>query len=201
MLLFVILWRANPASAEPTQQICGAVSITEPAEFQLSTARPQIAWLPVPGARAYRVKVDSRVPQGEKVFTLDTEVTSPSFLPASPLAEQRAKVRVEITPVCQAGPGTPALLQFYIDTSPACGQVADLRVEVDNGKRNLIWHGPSTATRYSLWVYTLDKGRLLAKAELREAPWELPEDLRGPAMVSLKPYCPPGQGAFSFLAL
>lgn len=200
-LMLVILLQSSEAMAESIEASCGPVSVTDPVQFEIHAARPLISWVPVPNATAYRVKVDSRVPQGEKVFAADTQVTTASFLPASPLAEARAKVRVEITPLCREGPGVSVLRQFYIDLAPICGSVTELRLEQGQGRRWLSWRGPPGALRYGAWAYAPDTGNLLAAAELRDSKWALPEELRGPAIISIRPQCSLGQGEFSFFAL
>jgi hypothetical protein len=62
---------------------CGPVIVIEPHTSKTSDSRPNLAWEPIPGASAYRIKLDSRIPEGEKVFSAEVQVSTTSFLPAN----------------------------------------------------------------------------------------------------------------------
>lgn len=147
-----------------------------------------------------RVKLDSRIPEGEKVFSAEVQVSTTSFLPAKALTESRAHVRATITPICGTADGAPTVYQFDIDTAPACGTDSNIRISNASGKRQLLWAGPKSAQSHNLWVYAVDTGKLLSNAEVSESSWMFPDDLVGPAIIAIRPKCAAGQGMFSYLA-
>jgi hypothetical protein len=179
---------------------CGPATLTEPVKTKIDNNRPNISWQPVAGASAYRIKLESRVPEGEKVFSAEIQVTAPNFLPAKPLTESRAHVRAAITTICGNTEGPTAIYQFDIDTAPACGADSNVRFSKEGDVRQLRWVGPKSAQSHNVWVYAVDTGKLLSNAEVTEPRWVLPADLSGPAVIATRPKCPSGQGMFSYLA-
>lgn len=179
---------------------CGPVIVIEPHTPKTSDSRPNLAWEPITGASAYKIKLDSRIPEGEKVFSAEVQVSTPSFLPAKALTESRAHVRATITPICGTAEGIPTIHQFDIDTAPACGTDSNIRIINASGKRQLLWIGPKSAQSHNLWVYAVDTGKLLSNAEVSESSWMFPDDLVGPAIIAIRPKCAAGQGMFNYLA-
>src|SRR5262245_19744191 len=96
----------------------------------------QLAWTPVEGATAYRVRLQSRVPNGRVVASHDTVVTTPSFRPPQPLAEHRAKVTVRLNAVCGAETSAESVSWFLIDTSVGCN-IGELNAKAAGGKARL----------------------------------------------------------------
>lgn len=179
---------------------CGPVTVIEPHIPKISNSRPNIAWEPIRGASAYRIKLDSRIPEGEKVFSVEVQVSTPSFLPAKALTESRAHVRATITPICGAADGISTIHQFDIDTALACGIDSNITISNAGGKRQLLWTGPKSAQSHNLWVYAVDTGKLLFNAEVSESNWMFPDELVGPAIIAIRPKCAAGQGMFNYLA-
>ena len=200
--LTIVLVCLLPYSAEAASppNACGPVVVIEPHAPKISDSRPNLAWEPMPGASAYRVKLDSRIPEGEKVFSAEVQVSTTSFLPAKALTESRAHVRATITPICGTADGIPTIYQFDIDTAPACGTDSNIRISNADGKRQLLWAGPKSAQSHNLWVYAVDTGKLLSNAEVSESSWMFPGDLAGPAIIAIRPKCAAGQGMFNYLA-
>lgn len=128
---------------------CGPVIVMEPHTPKTSDSRPNIAWEPIPGASAYKVKLDSRIPEGEKVFSAEVQVSTSSFLPAKALTESRAHVSATITAICGTADGIPTIHQFDIDTGPACGTDSNIRISNASGKRQLLWVGPKSAQSHN----------------------------------------------------
>lgn len=186
--------------AAPVPNECGAVTVTEPSSTKIDNNHPHIAWRPVSGASAYRIKLESRIPEGEKVFSAEVQLTAPNFFPAKPLTESRAHVRAAITPICGSREGAPTIYQFDIDTGAACGTDSDITLGRDGGKRQLRWVAPKSAQSHNVWVYAMDSGKLLSNAEVIEARWVFPDELASPAIIAIRPKCASGQGRFSYLA-
>jgi hypothetical protein len=189
-----------PVEAAPPPDACGPVVVIEPHTAKTSDSRPNLAWTPIPGASAYRIKLDSRIPEGEKVFSAEVQVSTTSFLPAKALTESRAHVRATITPICGTADGIPTVYQFDIDTASACGTDSNIRISNASGKRQLLWAGPKSAQSHNIWIYEADTGKLLSNAEVSESSWMFPDDLVGPAIIAIRPKCAAGQGMFSYLA-
>jgi len=189
-----------PVEAASALDACGPVIVIEPHARKIIDNRPNLAWEPIPGASAYRVKLDSRIPEGEKVFSAEVQVSATSFLPAKALTESRAHVQATITPICGMGDGTPTIYQFDIDTASACDNDSNIRISNAGGKRQLLWAGPKSAQSHNIWVYAVDTGKLLSNTEVSETSWMLPDDLAGPAIIAIRPKCATSQGIFSYLA-
>jgi len=83
-------------------------------------AKPAIAWMPVKGATSYRVRIQSRVPNGRVLAQHDAVVSEPRFFPPQPLADYRAKVTVRLIAICGKEKSAEAVSWFIIDASAAC---------------------------------------------------------------------------------
>ncbi len=153
--------------------------------------QPRLAWTRVVAASAYRVRLQSRVPDGRVLATHDTVVNSPQFLPPRPIAEHRAKVTVRLSAICGSETSAESVASFIIDTSPAC-KLGGLEAALDAGKASVKWPALAGARSYEVRAYRLADGRLLASQHTREAAVELA--LGEPAVVSVRPACAAGLG-------
>ena len=165
---------------------CAPLAPTQPArEATVPDARPEIAWAPVPGARSYRVQIESRVPEGRVVERIDATVSATRFVPPRPLAEERAAVKVLITPDCAKAPNLgerPAW--FFIDATRACASPDGLEFS----PRGVEWRASRRATRYEVEVYASPEGRLLARSETPLTYAALPV-ASTPVLVAVRPRC------------
>jgi hypothetical protein len=154
---------------------------------QTTERHPRLSWAAVPGATSYRIRVQSRVPDGRVLAFHDTVVNGPEFLPPQPLAEHRAKVTVRLNAICGAETSAETVGTFVIDTSSLC-RLEDLAVD----KTTLKWPAVAGARSYEVRAYRLGDGRLLASHETRET--AAPLALKESAVVSVRPACAAGLG-------
>ena len=153
--------------------------------------QPRIDWTAVPEANAYRVHLQSRVPEGRVVSVHDTAVKQAAFLPPQPLAEHRAKVTVRVSAVCGSETSAEAVSWFLIDTSPTC-RLGEMSAVADAGTASLRWQPVAGAVSYEVRAYGLLDGRLMASQETRAPEAKL--GLSDGAVVSVRPACASGLG-------
>jgi hypothetical protein len=110
--------------------------------------KPAIAWSPVEGATFYRLRMQSRVPNGRVLAQHDVVVNEPRFFPPQPLADYRAKVTIRLAAICGKAASAESVSWFMIDASAAC----------------------SGAGRVENRAYALTDGRLITKQESRTIP-------------------------------
>jgi hypothetical protein len=151
----------------------------------------QIAWAAVEGATGYRMRLQSRVPNGRVVASHDTVVTTPSFRAPQPLAEHRAKVTVRLNAVCGAETSAESVSWFLIDTSAGC-RIGEVNASAAAGKARLDWKAVPGAQTYDVRVHALADGRTIAARETRSPQAEI--ELREAAVVSVRPACAAGLG-------
>jgi hypothetical protein len=167
-----------------------ATAVCESPQLAASAAsdkHPRLAWTAVSGATAYRIRLQSRVPEGRVLAFHDTVVSAPEFLPPRPLAEHRAKVTVRLNAICGAETSAESMSTFVIDTTPLC------RLDEFEADGALVkWRPVASARSYEVRAYRLSDGRLLASHETREAAAQLA--LKEPAVVSVRPACAGGLG-------
>jgi len=174
-----------------------AIAVCEPPRQTLPHAalvadkHVQVAWTPVDGATGYRVRLQSRVPNGRVVASHDTTVTTPYFRPPQPLAEQRAKVTVRLNAVCGGESSAESVSWFLIDTSAGC-RIGEINAKAAAGKATLQWKAVPEAQTYDVRVHALGDGRTIAARETRAPQAEI--ELREAAVVSVRPACAGGLG-------
>jgi hypothetical protein len=174
-----------------------ALAECEPPRFPLKESaatldkQPQIAWQATQGATAYRVRLQSRVPNGRVVASHDTMVTTTSFRPPQPLTEHRAKVTVRLNAVCGAETSAESVSWFLIDTSAGC-RIGEINAKAAAGKARLDWKAVPEAQTYDVRVHALGDGRTIAARETRTPVAEI--ELREAAVVSVRPACAAGLG-------
>lgn len=178
-----LLAQAAMAACEPPRAVA-------PADTTITEARPGIAWQPVQGATGYRVRLQSRVPNGRVLASYDTRVAAPAFAPPQRLAEYQAKVTVRVLALCGAEQSEETVAAFVIDTSPLC-VLRELSVSAGGGNARIKWAPVAGAARYEVRLLGVD-GRLLGYAESRGSEAELA--LPASAMVSVQPVCAAGRG-------
>lgn len=173
---------------------CEEAALAQPAPLSTVTgARPLVAWRALSGEGPYRVEIESRVPEGRVLVSLDTLVDTTRFRPPRPLTDHRATVKVRITRGCPVDDGSalrerPA--SFQIDTRPLCPAPARLALSAD--RRQLEWTAVPRALRYDVSLLDLD-GVRLAQAETRAPVFALPPR-SDPIVAVVRPYCATGFG-------
>jgi hypothetical protein len=180
---FAVLLFFGPLSAFAACEAPQLSLATEP----VTEKQPRIAWAAAPAATAYRVRVQSRVPDGRVLAAYETVVNAPQFLPPRPLAEHQAKVTVRLSALCGSETSAESVSTFMIDTSSAC-KLAGLELE----NTSLKWPAVPGARSYEVRAYRLTDGRLIASQETRDAGAQLP--LKESAVISVRPACAAGLG-------
>jgi hypothetical protein len=100
LLTALLLWQT------PGTVACQSSGIVAPARGStVADARPVLTWLVIPGAIRYRVEIESRVPEGRILVSLDTQVSGTRFQPPQPLTDHRAAVKVRVTAGCPPDDG------------------------------------------------------------------------------------------------
>jgi hypothetical protein len=147
--------------------------------------RPEIEWRAVPGARSYRIQLESRVPEGRVIERVDTSVADNRFIPPRPLADRRAAVKVLVTADCANAPAIAAQAAwFFIDAAPTCPAPQKL-VAMD---RSAEWSAVPGATSYELEVYALPDGRLLLRRDTPLTTATLPADSSS-KLIAVRSHC------------
>jgi hypothetical protein len=170
---------------------CTAPKLIGPNAGSLTERQPRLTWETVTGATGYRVRLQSRVPDGRVIAAHDTVVSGPGFLPPQALAEHRAKVTVVLSAMCGSQTSAESISSFVIDTSARC-RLGELDATLESGKASLRWRAVAGAQSYEVRAYRLLDGRLLASQETREAAAQL--SLAEAAVLSVQPACRDGMG-------
>lgn len=170
---------------------CDAPRLVAPVATEVTATQPRIAWTRVGKASAYRVRVQSRVPDGRVLAAHDTVVGATEFLPPRPIAEHRAKVTVRLNALCGSETSAESVFSFVIDTSTLC-RLGGLEAVFDSGKAVLKWPVLPEARSYEVRAHRLADGHPLASRQTRETAIELP--LAEPAVLSVRPACAGGLG-------
>jgi hypothetical protein len=151
---------------------------------------PRLTWQAVEGASSYRVRVQSRIPDGLVIATHDTAVSKPEFLAPQPLTQHRAKVTVRLNAICGAETSADAVSVFMIDTSAVC-KLGEVDAAFEGGTATLKWRPVAGARSYEVRAHALD-GRFLVSQETRDAASRVA--LKETAVVSVRPACAAGLG-------
>jgi len=198
VLLAVSLW----AGATAVATACERVQLLYPGEGALvAERRPAIRWEPLTGVDRYRVQLESRIPEGRVLVSLDTVVTGTTFSPPQPLTDFRAAVKLRVTSQC-AAEGFEALREqaawFYIDTSPACPSPSGLRF--DAATSALEWRPEGPALRYEILLFDAAGGALRYRGESLGTRAALPRALSS-GIAAVRPFCAAGYGRSAYLPL
>jgi len=192
--LIVVLLLALPA-ARPALGACQEALVKEPAVgATVSDARPVLRWDSLAGDGPYRVEIESRVPEGGVLLSVDTLVAGTSFRPPRPLTDQRAAVKVRVSQGCPADDGStlrekPAL--FQIDTGPGCPVPTSITMSADG--RFLEWTPVPGALRYEVSFRDPKDGSPRLAGESKGTRYPLPA-ASSTAIAFVRPYCATGFG-------
>jgi hypothetical protein len=172
--------------------VCSEAELIEPAAI-VADARPTLSWRAIPGVSQYRVEIESRIPEGRVLISLDTQVSGTRLQPPQPLTDFRAAVKVRVTAGCPADDGSelrekPAT--FQIDTSPLCPGPA--RIALSGDGQDIEWPAVPRATRYDVVLVGPDGGVRLERQTRRT---RLPLPANGETLTAVvRAYCPSGFG-------
>jgi hypothetical protein len=174
--------------------VCRDAEILEPAtKSTVVVAQPVIVWRPIVGVSDYRVEVESRMPEGRVLVSLDTQLSGTSLRLPQALTDSRAGVKVRVTAGCPADGGSRLREQaasFYIDTSPLCP--VPERIQVSSDRRSIEWSATEKATRYDVTLLRPD-GTVVRQAQTQRRTFPLP-DTGDTLVATVRPYCATGFG-------
>jgi hypothetical protein len=145
----------SPAASQSSDP-CRPLPLLEPHEATIADPRPAIRWQPLPGVQRYRVRLQSRVPEGELVASLDTVIEGHSFVPPRPLTSYRAVVTVVVTGVCEQVEPAGWSGRIFIDTGLGCRLGA---LEQQPGDA-WTWRAAPGAIEYEVFCYAMPSGKL-----------------------------------------
>ena len=190
MWLFAVL---SLVQAPETEE-CQRIAIRQPSGgATITDARPVVTWIPTSDATRYWVEVESRIPEGRILVSLDTQVTGTRFQPPQPLTDHRAAVKVRVTAGCAPDNGGALREQpatFYIDTSPLCP--APARIALSGDRRTVEWPVVSKAVRYEVTLLRPD-GTVAGRGQTRQNNFAVPARA-GTLVAVVRPYCATGFG-------
>lgn len=170
---------------------CPTAELIEPAEAIIADPRPLLRWAPLPGVERYRLRLRSRVPEGEQLEALDTLVEDTSLRVPRGLTEHRALVTVTITAVCPGAPDSPSSGRFLIDTGLTCE--APVFVWNEAGQ-HWTWNAVPGAQHYELLRYAPDSARLIDRGTSA-----MPRVVEaGSALLAVRARCAHGYSALRF---
>ena len=162
-----------------------AALVHPPALATDPNARPVITWSPLDGARSYRVRIESRIPNGRTLQNIDAEVPSPPFVPPLPLATEFAVVKVQVTADCPASETAPISQRgpsFFLDPRAACAPPREVRI----AHIGLQWMADAPITEVG--VHDAASGTLVARTVVQGTRFVLPES-QGALVVALRSRC------------
>lgn len=187
---------------------CGPPQVIAPVAEVITEVLPEIRWSEVPGADSYRVQLESRLPEGHRLVSLDAQVKGTRFVAPQPLAEHRALVRVTLTAHCADGFGPPSDQgqggHFRIDTASQCRLEGPISAtltpkEIATGaalarEAWLSWTAVPGALSYTLAFYSPEGGVLLGQFDVRQPSIRMPLPAFDVIGVAIQPSCAKGKG-------
>jgi hypothetical protein len=84
--------------------------------------RVAITWSTIQGATAYRVGLQSRIPNGRVLAQHDAVIPEPRFVPPQPLTNYRAKVTIRLTSICGKETSAESVSWFTVDAAATCSE-------------------------------------------------------------------------------
>jgi hypothetical protein len=175
-----------------TVEDCMQAEILEPAQQAISDSRPTLEWRALPGVSRYRLRLQSRVPEGELLTSIDTLVDGTRFTPPRALADHRAIVKIVVTAPCASPPDLDEGRRLYIDTGLSC-RMAPLQPDTRTGEWS--WSPTPGAVEYEIYRYAMPEGRLLGR-ERTQAPKSVAT--QGSTVLAVRARCENGYSDWQF---
>ncbi len=180
---------------------CAPVEILDPVRNStIHSARPDIRWGRLSGVKAYRVQIESRVPEGQVLERIDARVGDTRFVPPRPLTDRRAAVKLLVTADCPESTSIAAHpAWFFIDIAPKCSAVRGLSFSGESAPK-AEWLRANGATRYEVEAYSMADGRLITRNETTLPSSDLPR-VAAALVIAVRPRCESvvGEAAYGFL--
>lgn len=190
------------------QETCGTPEFLSPAVTDIANPRPPFEWSPVLNAKRYRLWLESRLPEGRVLSTYDIQTTLTHWIPPAALTETRALIKVKLTAICgedggnsEALPVNPPFARFRIDTSASCILQETPAVTLASQGAEINWPVVAGADYYELATYSGADAKLVHKNEVRNTRFRLEALTPGVWIISVRPHCLTGFGAYRFRVL
>lgn len=152
---------------------------------------PAIEWVPIRGVERYRLRLESRIPEGRVLEVIDSVVEGTSFQPPVALTDTRARVKVVVTEACGSTPPIDDGAWFIIDPAPQC-RLDPASVEFAGD--SVQWSAVSGAVEYDFRVHDMPGGRLSFREMTIRPEVRWGSALRADAVVVVRPKCTSGYG-------
>lgn len=195
------------SSSAWAQAPCEPPSWIAPSKDWIADTRPRLEWTPVAGANAYRVWVESRVPEGRVLFTHEFQTTTSFWQPPQPFTDAKANVRVRVEALCQADArvehtaSTPLEARFRIDAGMAC-VMPPYDVVTTAQSVEISWPELPGTKRFHVSAFPAAASDAAAfSAETPLTRMRLTTLTRGIWTVGVRPRCANGYGGFRFHVL
>lgn len=173
---------------------CLRAELLEPAQQTISDPRPTLVWRALPGVARYRVRLQSRVPEGELLAAIDTLVDGIRFTPPRALTDHRAVVKVAVTTACESPHSLDEGRRLYIDTGLSC-RMAPLQADTRTGEWS--WPPAPGALEYEIHRYAMPEGKLLGR-ERTQAPKSVAIQGPLPIVLAVRARCENGYSDWQF---
>jgi hypothetical protein len=188
---------AYPLTHASAQVDCREAVITQPTNGAWSfDPLVELRWRAIAGSERYRVELESRMPEGRVLASIDTHVTGTSFRPPRSLTDSRAVIKARVTAGCPADEGSELRAQsasFFIDTSPLCPGPA--RIDSRENLKSIEWAPTPNATRYDVTLLRAD-GAQIVKGQTQRPEFAVPAS-SDPLIAVVRPYCATGFGPYT----
>ena len=189
------------------QAECEQPTLVAPASVLIADTRPRIEWTPVPGAKFYKIWVESRVPEGRMLFTQDVQTTTSFWQPPRPLTDYKATVKIRVQANCGEANVDPEKLKllntsFRIDAGIACVMPEAAVVKLTPQGVELSWPVLAEARLYEVSAFPgQGVGNGVIKSETTRTSVRLERPANGVWTVGVRPRCANGYGAYRFQTL
>lgn len=201
--VLTLLFSANALA----QAECEQPTLVAPANELIADTRPRIEWTPVPGAKFYKIWVESRVPEGRILFAQDVQTTASFWQPPRPLTDYKATVKIRVQANCGEASVDPEKLKlldtrFRIDAGIACVMPEAPVVKLTPQGVELSWPVLPEARLYEVSAFPAQGvGNVVIKSETTQTSVRLERPVNGVWTVVVRPRCANGYGAYRFQTL
>lgn len=195
----LVAWAMGVQSGEMlAADSCRQAAITAPSGHATTDARPEIQWEPIAGEDRYRLRLESRVPEGLLVESIDVLVEGLSFQVPRPLTDYRARVKLLVVEACDPTLPVDDGHWFMVDTASTCVLSAE-SMQFSDGF--LIWRAVDRALDYEVRAHLMPGGKLLTDQTTSSTGTRLDLGAASEVVAAVRPRCPSGYGDFVFVVV
>lgn len=187
-LLAMMLLESGSVAAAPG---CRLARVLVANGQTVSDVRPKIDWEPIPGVERYRLRLESRIPEGALLEAIDTGVEGTSFQAPLRLTDVRARVKVVVSEACNTLPPIDDGSWFVVDPTSRC------RLEprsVEFAGDQVRWSAVADAIEYDFQVHDMPGGKLSVSERTVRPEVRWVESPRADSVVVVRAKCTEGYG-------